>query len=599
MTHIFCYCLALAGCLFWNHATAITVNHPGDSVSFYIETYGEILPIKDAKVQRAHRVFERVRAVADKSSKRLPQLVVVNSQADPWALALPDGHIVLSRRAVDICHRQADATDAEARLAFVLGHELAHLAHDDFLHREVFEFIAKRPDSQSIARDSRKKQSKAFERELVADDAGFIYAAMAGYPVDRLVRKTKNRPQFFEYWIGQTHRRKNGNHPEMKKRAQLLLRRLDDLADKIVLFDYGVRLSHFDYCDDAVYFLHAFQKTFPGREVLNNLGYCYLQIARQEMQPERAFFYWMPLLLDGETRARFLLHRGGSPIKTLKQAAGGAALGYLREAEDYLKRASAADSGYLPARINLAVTYLYLGRPHSARSILAEARATAPGNPEVEILDALALYEQTEAGLDLWPAAVAKLEKVATEPDAPESALFNLARLLAARPRPKQAQNYWNRLTADVERLPDPIRWIVCREQSTVKSESCQQTGPTDRSAPGEWPLLPSTLSQLTKNVRKTQLGGWKTIRFDWFIENLHGHIFQRPDGKAEVLELDNFVQMQVLKGGVPGLTVSLKDFCDRPLRGRQLAHGELISCDSWAALLKGGEVKELWSIQN
>ena len=92
------------------------------------------------------------------------------------------------------------------------------------------------------------------------------------------------------------------------------------------------------------------------------------------MEAERAYFYWLPLLLDGETRAQALVRRGGPSLKTLKQAATGKTEGFLKEAIDYLQQAAAADPGYVPARLNLAVAYLYLGRPHQARAMLAEAR---------------------------------------------------------------------------------------------------------------------------------------------------------------------------------------------------------------------------------
>jgi Zn-dependent protease with chaperone function len=140
-----------------------------DEVAFYIDTYGEVLPAQDPKVARAHRVFERVRAVADKNSKRLSQLVVVNSRADPWAIALPDGHIVLSKQAVAICHQEASLEEAEARLAFVLGHELAHLAHDDFWHHEVHGFLAAHTGTRQLA-DFLRSHRPIKERELAADD---------------------------------------------------------------------------------------------------------------------------------------------------------------------------------------------------------------------------------------------------------------------------------------------------------------------------------------------------------------------------------------------------------------------------------------------
>jgi hypothetical protein len=41
---------------------------------------------------------------------------------------------------------------------------------------------------------------------------------------------------------------------------------------------------------------------------------------------------------------------------------------------------------------------------------------------------------------DLWPTAVAKLEKLVASPEAPPALRFNLARLLSVRPRPTEAR---------------------------------------------------------------------------------------------------------------------------------------------------------------
>lgn len=42
-------------------------NQPGNEAAFYIDTYGEVLPEQDPQVARAHQVFARVSAVADKN----------------------------------------------------------------------------------------------------------------------------------------------------------------------------------------------------------------------------------------------------------------------------------------------------------------------------------------------------------------------------------------------------------------------------------------------------------------------------------------------------------------------------------------------------
>jgi tetratricopeptide (TPR) repeat protein len=345
-----------------------------------------------------------------------------------------------------------------------------------------------------------------------------------------------------------------------------------------------------------VYLLREFQKVFPGREVLNNMGYCYLQMARQEMETERAYFYWMPLMLDGETRAQALVRRGGPSLKTLKQAAPGEAEGFLKEAIDYLQQAAAADPGYVPARLNLAVVYLYLGRPHQARAVLAEARELAPGDLSLQGLEALALYEQSEAGLDLWPTAVTKLEKLVASPDAPPALAFNLARLLSVRPRPTEARGYWNRLAEMADPLPAPIQAMVCQEQSAMSPQSCGHAmTKTTRPVPRQWPISVAGFKQLSPKARQDFLPGWKPIPFDWVKEKLHGHIYRHPDGRAEVLELDQFVQMQVLRGGQLGLVRDLSAYCARPLRQRTLVQGVVWSCDDWAALALGNAVQEVW----
>lgn len=562
---------------------------PRGEVAFYIASYGEVTPERDPRVALAHRVFERVRRVADHNAKRPPRLVVVDGPAEPWAVALPAGHIVLSLEAVAACHRDGDAARTEARLAFVLGHELAHLAADDFWHHEVHGFLAGRPGAGSMAAylgDRRRDR----ERELAADDRGYIYAAMAGFAVDSLAEEG-----FYEQWIGQAQVRPDPSYPDPGQRAALLRARLQNLDDKLGFFRFGARLGHFDYCDDGVYFLREFQKVFPGREVLNDLGYCYLQLARREMAPERAYFYWLPLVLDVETRAAGLsARRGEAAPRSLRQAAAGAGRGFLEEAVDFLSRAAAADPGYLPARLNLAAAHLYLGEPHKARAAIEEAAALAPRDPRVQVLQALSLHEQSDAGLDLWPAAVARLEKlVAASP----LAAFNLARLLEVRPRSAAARDHWNRLARQAADLPAPLRDVVCARQALLPARDCGSDPPrTARSPPWPWPLPGTGLARLSRDDA-ARLAGWRVTAFDWYREQLHGHIYRRPDGGAEVLELDRFVQMQVLRGNDLGSVAALPDYCPRPLRRRELARGTVWSCDDWAALSHGQAVSEIWKV--
>lgn len=581
-------------CVVVHGAARANPDAPRNQVSFYLATYGEVMPGEDVTVARAHRVFERVAAVADKNSKRIPKLVVVRNKRGPWAIALPDGHIVLSSEAVALCHVEASANAAETRLAFVLGHELAHLARDDFWHQEVHSFLAAAPETRELGL-ALEARHDATGKELAADDAGFIYAALAGYPVDVLLRNHDPQSDFLHQWTRQLGSAPASAHPLPDKRVALLRQRLDDVRGQLGFFEFGVRLSHFDQCDDALHFLRAFQKTYPGREVLNNVGYCHLRLAVEEMEPDRAYFYWMPLVLDGETRAEALVRRGGAP-KTLRQLAPGEARGRLEEAVAYLRRAAEADSGYVPARINLAVAYLYLGRPHEARATLAEARKLAPDDVALQTLEALSIYEQSDADVDLWPIAVAKLQRIVAASDAPETAIFNLARLLAVRPRPTEAHVYWNRLVQSARTLPVPIRAVVCVEQSNMLPKTCARDAATpDRSPPWTRPLTASGHEARAIRLAEEPGSTWRVRDFDWQTNNLHGRILWRPDGSAELLELAGFVQLQALKGEDLGKADELERYCPRPLRRRALAQGVIWSCGQWAAVVRDNVVREVW----
>lgn len=560
--------------------------------AFYIETYGEVQPESDAEVARAHRVFEAVRAVADKNSRRLPKLIVVRSKTDPWAIALPSGHVVLSREAVAICHRGATPAAAESRLAFVLGHELAHLAHEDFWHQEVYAFLAERSGTQALAQLTRSEESSQ-NQELKADDKGFVYASIAGFPMQALLEQDKSAQDFFNYWLSQTSARAQTAHLAANVRAERHRQRLRDLNSQLAFFHFGVRLSHFDYCDDAVYFFREFQKTYPGREVLNNLGFCHLQMARQAMKPAHAYFYWMPDLLDGELRSGGSAGTRGEPsLKTLRQAGLGDAENYLKDAVDYLQRAAQADPGYLPARMNLAIAYLYLGQPHQARAVLEEAKSISPNEPNLDMLEALTLYEQSDSGLDLWPNAIAKLEKLAALPDARPEAIFNLARLSAIRPRPAEAQDQWNRLAGSASALPAAIKSIICENQTAQARDSCMKV---EKHSAQPLPWNPPLSADSHQRIDKSSIGSWKVIGFDWVTDKLHGNIYFSPDGKSEILDLDGFTQMQTLVGDDLGAVADLPRYCPTPLRRRELAHGNVWSCDHWAAKAANDRISEVW----
>jgi tetratricopeptide (TPR) repeat protein len=551
---------------------------PEDSVQFYLDNYGRA-DSKDKLVRRVHQVFEKMKLVADKRYHRLPQLAIVkgfDSPEDCLIIALPDGYLVLSKQALDMIYKNVPLAQGDTRAAFVLGHELAHLANDDHWHRAFLSVVRKTPSFRELVKNYRSSQG--INAEIEADDHGFIYAAMAGYPVDKLLADDSRQQNFFVYWEQQTFRRVNNTHPDPEVRANLLRARLQALLDSLPYFHFGVRLSHFERCDDGIYFLREFVKKFPGREVYNNLGVCELQKAQKVLGKE-AYLYWLPSVLDITTRVENLSYAHRGERSTLADE-------FLSNAEEYFKSALDMEPSYLQANVNLAITAFYLGEIYQARAAIEKARQLAPDDLDIQGLRAVILYEEGSLSpyVDMWPYIIQQLDQLAQQPNAPLSVLYNMARFLELRKR-TGADKIWQRLARQVADLPTPIRRIVC-EKTACPRPPCKKVP----KASWDLPVKLGTNTSHNKTLRQWQKSEMK-------LYDLYEQIYQHPNGKVDVLALRELVEMVVLKKRDQFTRDDLPDYCGQPLRQRRVVNGTLWSCDHWTALVVDEKVKEVWVV--
>jgi tetratricopeptide (TPR) repeat protein len=534
-----------------------------DHVQYYIKKYG-LADEKNALVRRVHQVFEQVNSVADKKHHRWPQFAVIKNgfskSGDPLAIALPDGYVVLSQRAVDIIYNKVSREQGDTRVAFVLGHELEHLAKDNFSHLAFFRANQRKND------------------EIEADKRGFIYAAMAGYSVDKLLAESSRQDNFFTYWEQQTFRGKSGIHPSSDERARLLRERLQNVLEKLPYFHFGVRLSHFGKCDDAIYFFEEFSRDFPAREVFNNWGVCELQRAREELG-KAAYSFWLPSVLDATTQLENL----SLPSVSKGEDMSPLAKRFFLNAKELFDEALKMDASYLPARVNLAITALYLGEIFEARAAIEKARQLAPDDLEIQGLRAVIMYKEGRQSsyVDMWSKAIQILENLAQQPNVPLSVLYNTARLLEKRGR-TGADEIWESLAQKVADLPVPIRHIVCEKTDCPRLR---------HQAPEATWDLPVKLGVRTK--RHKTLDGWPKNSVSRLYD-LDEEIYELPN--ALVLGLRRRVEMVVLKH-LENIN-ELSDYCGEPLRERGVVNGVLLSCDNWAALVVGEEVREVWVVK-
>lgn len=614
------YWLVIVGMLVANTG----LSAPGDAsitVQFYIKSFGAS-DLKDQRVARAGAIFDQLRQIAEKPGKYKPRLQVIDSTGEPWAIALPDGYVVLSRRSLDIMYEGVTEAEGDARLAFVLGHELAHLVKNDFWHQEMYQALAGdssssavglrqffAPNAATAAGSEDETRYNAIQlKEAEADERGFIYAGVAGFPVDTLLgQPATGKPDFFQHWVAQTQTRAGRQHPAPQDRAYLLRARLQRVRDKLELFHYGVRLAHFGRYDDAEYFLREFQQVFPAREVNGNLGYLYLQKARAALPAALAFHYCLPSVLESRTRAATLVFRGSTGLEGLNNLgpnsqASEAALSpqvseWLNDAAQYLKQALEADADYLPARLNLAVIYFYLNELYEARATIEKALKSAPTDMEAQYLRALILYQENKS-TDLWPDALKILEELAAKPAAPVCVTYNLAQILEERGREGKAKTVWAGLVQRLAELPAPHRQIICQKVGNSTPCGADITAQTAKELPWPLPVSPGLMLPSKQDDPKHPLAGWTHLRFDWHQPGMEGYIHTDHNG-ASVLELDGVVEMVVTRPVKPESVSTPAACCGTPTAKRTVTNGEIWSFGPHhAALIRDGQVQEWWAIR-
>src|SRR3990170_3127178 len=98
--------------------------------NYWLSRYKEIS--EGALVTRANTVFHKVLSAADKRPGVEPSFHIIEFDNLPWAQSLADGTILMTRKALEFCYRGRSPEEGDVRIAFVIGHELAHLYHGDF-----------------------------------------------------------------------------------------------------------------------------------------------------------------------------------------------------------------------------------------------------------------------------------------------------------------------------------------------------------------------------------------------------------------------------------------------------------------------------------
>ncbi len=578
LSFIFVYLLSL--CLFNTAYASIQCA----TSKCYIDVYKSVEPSTLPQIHRVNQIHAKLTQTIGSQRAILSKLVVINSNGHPWAAALSDNSIIITKGAIQSMYEGVSETLGDARIAFVIGHELSHLVTDDLFHHKAF-VINNSPNTKQSYLRARP------EEEYRADLRGYTVASIAGYRTDLLIGGNHD---FFQNWLSQITPTTNTNtHPNNESRRQFIQTGFKNILDQIPYYHFAVVLAHFGHYTDAQYLLEDNLNLVETEQAYSNLGYVHIQLARKLMPLDMAYKYWIPTLLEQSTslakRKKRSLFDTELPTEALE---------HLNRAETMLLKAISMNSDNLTSYINLAAVYLYMpNKVHKAYAAIEDARLTTLGSvPDVRkqlesIYQLIRVQDKIDGG-DRWPKARDTLTAFAEAPNPAPNLLYNLGRMLDARGRDDTATRYWQMLHTRLSSLPPAYQEQICfRLQRDCPIEDHDSPWFDDDLPLGKDIRYPEVTRYLSKN--------WNgPVTPAKILPNLKAQVFSTNESN-QLLALDNHLEMIIVRdipkhyADIP----SLNNLYGEPYVYLPMRDGHLLSYRSgWAAFVNSKkEVSELW----
>ncbi len=388
--------------------------------------------------ERAQKVFSRIAAAAEFEDR--PRLLILNAKIGPFALALQDHTILLSRQGLALCYDGATAAQGDSRLALVLGHELAHLHREEYFHAYAATRRSAATDARAVSALT-KRFDHLKQRELAADRRGLLYAALAGFHPKALL---EGQEAFISAWSAQTPvAAAHADHPAPPRRAAVLIQEWRDISAEIDVFLFGVRSYDLGRLDQALALFERFRQRFPSREAANNLGLVHFQRAAQilaQCNGELATRFMWPTALDRQTLVGGANFRG-PPEDPCRESDD--FQGEIQQALALFQEAHDKDPRYFPAGLNKISTLLLADDTLAAINAGQTLAEQGFQDSRLEAANVLALYLFASESEPARAHAIKGLRDHRERNPLDRAAVFNLAAALGESGKQAEARQVW------------------------------------------------------------------------------------------------------------------------------------------------------------
>ena len=416
-----------------------------ERIGFWRKNYTILDELHSPSTATAHGIFDALVHAAGTRPGVTPQLLIIKETPYNLSLpvSLPDGGIVISQSIVDKLLTGGSEQEVRARIAFVLGHEIAHLYASDFWHMQFFRLMSQSQSasdqdlgSHQIYRSILNNRDELIEKELFADEQSLLYMVLAGFDADA-VTETDALEDFFSQWNTHVARRRQQQYTPLvpeAARVNAVKARMAHIAGQSYLYKLGIQYFIAAEYDKAARLFGEYSLTFPSREVFHHLAMSYHFAAISEYTPPALINQSLPMqfsfMMDPVERLFVRTRRSATESKASYEK-------LIKKSIKYYEQSIQQDPDYLPAHINLATAYMGLDNVYKSVGLLMDASEKHNSSGILNNLGlAFELLEQPDKAQKYFQSALVR-DKTAIE------ALYNLGRMRFMAGEVSAAKGFW------------------------------------------------------------------------------------------------------------------------------------------------------------
>ncbi len=245
------------------------------------------LPQNDPAVLQTQKVYQKIKKTIGDSSPHLPTLEIHSAEKNIAKHSGANNKIILEKKAFDIC--QQFGKDADAALAFLIGHELDHFYKKNNSEVEGFATTFK----------LQKKEYEAVKQEeYEADLFGTYIAHQAGYQVIKILPELLDK-LYETYQLNENMK----GYPSLEMRKGVIYDVCKKTETLKALYEAANYLSVVGEHNSAISCYSYILNTIKTKELYHNLGTNQLQAAILQLSKRHKDLRY-PLIINWELPLR-------------------------------------------------------------------------------------------------------------------------------------------------------------------------------------------------------------------------------------------------------------------------------------------------------